>query len=397
MELIPHIQEAFSNLVSSKLRSALAVLGILVGTSSVVAMVMSGQLATKAALAQFKTLGTDLLSINLFPKDSSGSQAKDPFSLTTAMGLASSSKTIKKVAPYTTSYGALSYQGHTISGGSLVGVTQSLQPIIKIKMKQGRFISDLDNEAYYCVVGQKIAKQLRDFGALEPIGMQLRVGKNYFTVIGVAESWLENSFFNENINSSILIPIKTAKIISKYARINNVILDLRKNANIDLLEIQIKRYLEANASNMRTYFRSPKQLIERMKKQSQIFTLLLGLIGSISLLVGGIGVMNIMLVSVSERRREIGIRMAIGARRKDIRTLFLIESVALSLFGGLLGVILGLLITYIIAQFTNWQFEFFLLPPLVGFLVSVGIGIFFGFYPAHRASQSDPIACLRTD
>lgn len=125
--------------------------------------------------------------------------------------------------------------------------------------------------------------------------------------------------------------------------------------------------------------------------------MLLALIGSISLLVGGIGVMNIMLVSVTERRKEIGIRRAIGARRRDIQTLFLAESVILSLFGGTLGVLLGVLISYVIASFAKWSFHLFLLPPLVGFCVSVAVGVFFGFYPAYKASQLDPIQTLRAD
>ena len=134
-----------------------------------------------------------------------------------------------------------------------------------------------------------------------------------------------------------------------------------------------------------------------MRKQEGIFTLLLGFIGGISLLVGGIGVMNIMLVSVTERRREIGIRKAIGAKRRDIQSLFLSEAIILAIFGGICGVAIGTILSFAIAYFSNWSFHFLLWPPVIGFIVSAATGIFFGFYPAHRASLLDPITALRSE
>ena len=134
-----------------------------------------------------------------------------------------------------------------------------------------------------------------------------------------------------------------------------------------------------------------------MRKQSDILTVFLGLIGGVSLLVGGIGVMNIMLVSVIERKKEIGIRLAVGARRRDIALLFLIESIILSLVGGLLGVMIGIGIAYVIAAYWQWPFTLFLLPPLIGFSVSVAVGIFSGFYPAYLAAKLNPIDALRSE
>ena len=166
---------------------------------------------------------------------------------------------------------------------------------------------------------------------------------------------------------------------------------------VDEVQVQIHNVLSQIIPGKQLFFRSAKQLIASMMTQRKTLTLLLSLIGSISLVVGGIGVMNIMLVSVVERRREIGIRMAVGARRKDIRYLFLIEAVALSLFGGILGVMAGVLTSYIIAMFAGWAFHLFFFPPFIGFLVSVAVGIFFGFYPAYSASRLDPIQTLRAD
>jgi len=390
--------EAYGNLFTAKLRSFLAVLGILVGTASVVAMVSSGQLATAAALEQFKNLGTNLLSItintNYEEKAKQGTrQGLDPKK---AHSLAASLPAILAIAPYTTLYAPLSYGGQKVAG-TVVGATEDLKEVMKIHMAQGRFLSYLDNYSYYCVIGHDVYEELLKIRYLHPIGQQLRIGKDIFTIIGVAKPWTENSFMNASINRAVIITTDMARMLSQYAEINNVVLTLNPEANLADIETKIKTYMAKKAPDKELYIRNAQQLIDSMQKQNAIFTLYLGLIGSISLLVGGIGVMNIMLVSVVERRREIGIRKAVGARNWDIQSLFLIESVALSLFGGVLGVGLGILVSFIIAQIAHWNFTLFLLPPLIGFLVSVAVGIFFGFYPAYQASLLDPITTLRSD
>ena len=177
--------------------------------------------------------------------------------------------------------------------------------------------------------------------------------------------------------------------ISQYAVINNFIMQLTTNADIPQVENNINQFTSQLLPTKQLNFRSAKELITKMKNQSAILTLFLGLIGSVSLLVGGVGVMNIMLVSILERRREIGIRLAVGAKKRDIAALFLTEAIMLSLVGGTAGVIIGILVAYIIAWLWHWQFTFFILPPLLGFGVSVLVGIFFGFYkcryPLHRS------------
>lgn len=194
-----------------------------------------------------------------------------------------------------------------------------------------------------------------------------------------------------------MVPLIASTTLSKYATINNIIVRISPEADIDVVKHHIENYIKARLTNKQLFFRSAKELIVSMAKQSNILTIFLGLIGSISLIVGGIGVMNIMLVSVVERRREIGIRLAVGARRVDIQSLFLIEAIMLSLLGGIGGVVIGMVIAYIIALFSNWEFVVFLFPPFIGFTVSVAIGIFFGFYPAYKAARLDPIEALRSD
>jgi len=395
MKWSAHIHEGMLNLLSAKLRSLLALLGILVGTASVVAMVMGGELATNEALKQFKLLGTDLLSVTISgtTDDVGGQNTLSPEKITNLPAL---DKNIIAAAPYTTLYFPTEFNGQDLHA-SIVGVTQSFAQVVHVSMEQGRFISDLDGYSMFCVIGSELYQKIKAATFSNPIGQQITVGKNIFTIVGVANEWPENSFVYVNIDRSIIVPLLAAETLSKYASISNVVMQLDPHANGEQVEKNVQNYLQQNTSSKQFYFRSAKELITKMSKQSQILTIFLGLIGSVSLLVGGIGVMNIMLVSVIERRREIGIRLAVGATPTDIRSLFLTEAVMLSLIGGILGVIIGIVVAYVIALFSQWQFTLFFFPPLIGFAVSAATGIFFGFYPAHKASKWDPINALRSD
>jgi putative ABC transport system permease protein len=394
MNMKAHLLQAIANLSSAKLRSFLAVLGILVGTASVVALVSGGELATRQALAQFKDLGTDLMSVGLYQKQPGKSTPRNTLALKDAMALSSQTTGIRKVAPYLRVYYPTYYHGQKLDA-RIIGTVGTLRDIIKIKMQTGRFISWLDGYQNFCVIGQSLYQKMRRMDIQSPIGQQLRVGDQIFTIVGIAKNWPENAFFNENINDAIIVPLKSAEMLGQNIKITSMVFQLAPNVNLAALKSNVRQTLQLAVPELQLFFRSAKGLIASMKKQGQIFTLLLGLIGGISLLVGGIGVMNVMLVSVTERRREIGIRKALGARRQDILRLFLMEAVILALFGGLCGVLIGLLISRIIAYFAHWAFALFWLPPLVGFVVSAATGVFFGFYPAYRASKLDPIATLR--
>lgn len=399
MRLRGHLKEALANLLNSKLRSFLTVLGVLVGTASVVALVSGGRLATEHALAQFKTLGTDLLAVNIEEARYEQAEIEDPTTVLHIQDInriARSSPAITDVAPYTTGYGGLNYEGNSLQG-SVIGATRSLQKIIKIDLAQGRFVSSYDDQEMFCVIGAELAKNLRALGVLHPIGKQIKIEDHYFTIIGVAKLWTENIFMHSNINTSVIVPIETSLLLSKYTQIRNIIFRLKPKANIESIQHDIQKAVNRIIPGKKLFFRSAKELVASMEKQREALTLFLALIGGISLVVGGIGVMNIMLVSVIERRREIGVRMAVGARRQDIQMMFLTEAVVLTLFGGVFGIIIGELISFFTAFFSGWGFHFYLLPPLAGFLVSVLAGIFFGFYPAYQASQLDPIETLRSD
>ncbi len=395
------IREALINLSRAKLRTGLALLGILVGTASVVAMVSGGKLATNATLKQIQSLGTDLLgvSISYSPSRNKAQTADQPKELTlqAAMSISTTSSSISAVSPYTQSYANVSFEGNKLQA-QVVGVTSNLADIVHAETHEGRFISFLDDISMQCVIGNKVSQDILPSLMGSALGQQIKLGNQYCTVVGVLQPWSESGFISVNLNKAIILPINVTLAMNQYTHINNVVVKLTKShAAIDDITQSISHYLSKQLPGSHVYFRSPQQLLDSMKKQSNILTVFLGFIGGISLLVGGIGVMNIMLVSVIERRREIGLRLAVGARHVDIQLLFFIEALVITVLGGLLGVGLGVLISYGVAVVKGWTFSFFILPPVVGFLVSVCVGIFFGFYPAFKASRLSPIEALRSD
>ncbi len=400
MRIGESFRAAVFNIWGAKLRSFLAVLGILIGTASVVALVMSGQLATRHALEQFRSLGTNLLSISVYQQNqekhvSTGVKLSH-LTLQQANNSVEADSRIQVAAPYTMNYSPVYYNDQNLTA-SVIGATSALAQVIKINLQQGRFVSMLDRNQHFAVIGNIVLQNLQKLGLKYPIGKQIIIGKDVFTIIGEAKQWPQNNFFEQDINNSIIIPINTSLNMSRYAKIQNIVYRIQQNSDIGAIKKSLLDYTNRYVSEGEVFVRSPEQIIQSMKKQQNTFTVLLGVIGGISLLVGGIGVMNIMLVSVVERRREIGIRRAVGAKQSSIRWLFLAESVTLSLFGGIVGVVLGILISFVIAKFFHWGFYFFAAPAIIGFAVSVFVGIFFGYYPAYRASKLDPILLLRSE
>lgn len=394
MNLAIHLKESLSNLFSAKLRSILAILGVLVGTASIVALIASSRLATDHALAQFKRLGTNLISLDIRDPNYQRSQQTSgrDVSLTFVNELAASSNDIALVAPFIRVYRPVTlFQKQAMS--SVLAVTPDIASISKIQLSEGRFISPFDKDQFYCVIGAELAKKFKERG-IKPLGQQINLGGQYFTIVGVAAPWEQNMFLMVNIDESVLVPIKSAALLDGHAKIEDILFRLKPGASIDATQNQITKIISASFPSKKLWFRNPQQLIDLVAKQRTTFAGLLIAIGSIALVVGGIGVMNIMLVSVIERRREIGIRMAVGARRWNILMMFLIESILLTVFGGIMGIVLGLGVTYTVAYIAGWGFHFYFMPPVLGFVVSVMTGILSGFYPAWRASKLDPISCL---
>jgi len=352
MGLWGQFKEALFNLLSAKLRSILAILGILVGTASVVALITTSELATTHALAQFKTLGTHLLSVSISSQQGDagggGRSNKTQLTLNDVNEIQSSVKGIQEIAPYITEYKSIIYGGKTYQG-SVIGATQAFARVAKVYVDRGRFVKLIDRANLFCVIGSKLAQKLKQQGMIDPIGRQIRLGDWYFTIAGIVKPWQPNMFVFIEMDNSVIVPIEAAYLLSDYASINNLLIKLKPEANLKTVQDQVQNKITEILASAQINIRNPEEIIKLMTKQQQTFTWLLGAIGGISLLVGGIGVMNIMLVSVIERRREIGIRLAIGARQRNILLMFLIESVMLTLFGGLLGIAVGLTVSYVVS------------------------------------------------
>ena len=275
MSLYSHTQQALLTLMASKLRSLLAILGVLVGTASVVALINCGQLATEKALAQFKTLGTDLLAISVFQRASDGTIGGGDFiPLATWRQFPTIIPAVKEIAPYGTAYQSMSFQGVVIPG-AIIGADETLASIIHIELARGRFVSNFESFEHVCVIGDGLLKKLQQIQFDIKIGQQLQVGSALYTIIGIAKPWKENGFFNEDINQSVIIPIAGMALVSKDSKINNAVVLLKPNNNIDRVIEQINHRISTQAPKLNTFIRSAKQIIESMESQGQIFTLLL--------------------------------------------------------------------------------------------------------------------------
>ena len=389
-----NFNSALLNITLAKVRSFLTILGILIGTASVVALLLSGQLATNHALAQFKVLGTNLLSIQIQQDTTSSAHNAANLTITQALASEQADPELTLVAPYVTNYSNITYNDKNLNA-VVLGATQSLQPALKIQLQSGRFISTLDKSQNYAVIGYQIFQQLQKLGVLDPIGKQIPLNNTVFTIVGVLQPWPPNSFFSENIDNCIIVPLQTLLNLNSNQQITQLLYQFQgQKVNLSNIQNNLTHYFRTYFPKATLFIQSPQQMIASMQAQSQTFNLLLAVIGSISLIVGGIGVMNMMLVSVMQRRLEIGIRRAVGARRSDILELFLFESVILSLIGGVIGIFVGIATAYIISKSAHWGFSMYWFPPTIGFFVSTLVGIICGFYPATKAAKLDPILIL---
>ena len=389
-----NLREAVGSLLSSKQRSVLALIGIVIGIGSVIAMFSVGTMVKDQSIKQFQRMGTDILTI----RNASGEAAErrraaatiglsDALELATVPGIDAS-------APYMSSSGQAVYSGKTTASVYVVGVTAAFGELAKLDVAEGRFISDLDRRRYFGVIGSELAATMRAAGAGRLVGETLKVDDNLYTVVGVLRSGLRGPR-ELSIGRAVLIPISTAQRVLSYSDIRRIVARTNPNTHYQAAIAEVHAYFRRKSRDLVLRVESPKTLIEQLNRQMRLFTVLLGVVGGISLLVGGIGVMNVMLISVTERRLEIGIRRALGARRRDIQGQFLIESIILSLLGGVLGIALGIGASYVICQFTNWTFLVPASSIALGVGVASAVGLFFGYYPAWKGARLDPIAALR--
>ena len=390
-----NVTEGLRSLSRAKLRSALALTGIVIGIGSVITMISIGEIARAASRAKFEALGTDIVAIGNV--DGASVAPGRSILLADALLLADSVPSILEAAPRIELRDRFRYAGKELDRGTVHGVTKSFARLNRLELAQGRFISHLDRYRHFCVVGAGVAKAMRRAGATRVVGETVAMMGRLFTVTGVLREAVENYAlpFQVKADSSVFIPISTARRIRPDAGIDVIVARTDAGVHYSRVTRDVHEWFHARWKNLKLAVTSPIQLVEQQEAQMRIMTLLLAAIGSISLIVGGIGVMNVMLVSVTERRREIGIRRALGARRRDIRNQFLAESVILSAAGGMLGVLLGAVGTWVICQFTEWDFFVSMDATVSGLCVSSTIGIVFGFQPANQAARLDPIIALQ--
>lgn len=392
-----YLTEAFHNLYTARQRTLLALLGIIIGIGSMIGQVSISMIKGEETLREFSQMGTDIMA---FRKDYSDKEKNSTqISLTEVLELPRYVPSVVTVAPMMQGSGEYHFAGE-IGEADILGVNTSLPAVSNdFQLAEGRFFSNFDrsDNLPYAVIGCDMREMsgFKDFqGKL--LGAEVKLNGSAYVIIGILKC--TKDYFIEEINWSILLLTSTVQRQFYTTEVKSFIVRRTANSNHLLVSAQIKQYFAKRVKGLKVRrIEWIDNWIKREKNEAQRTTLLSVAIGGLSLLAGSIGIMNVMLTAVVERRREIGILRAIGARQRDIRWQFLLEAVILSLIGGLLGSGLGIAVAYLIAWWNEWQFFMSSQVLLLGVGVSWGVGIFFGFYPAYKAARLDPIIALRTE
>ena len=383
------------------LRSFLTVLGIVIGVSAVITMVTVGNGATLAIQNQIAGLGTNLLQVRPGQRmGPGGSGASAPaFKESDGEAIAAQIGGIAAVAPEARSGAVLVANGRNWSS-SVIGSTNDWLLTGNWKLADGREFSNDEQRAggAVCLIGSTVQREL--FGSTSAVGAQLRVRAMSCEVIGTLQSKGQGAFGNDQ-DDMVLMPIKTLqRRITGNTRVNTLLVSMndgvdaaRVTASLTQLLRERRKLAETDEDNFNVL--DTKQLAETLSGTTKIMTTLLGAVAAVSLLVGGIGIMNIMLVSVTERTREIGLRLAIGALEREVLLQFLIEAVVLAALGGLIGIVLATGASVGLSALMNVPYQFNVGVNLLSFVFSAGIGVLFGYFPARRAARLNPIDALR--
>jgi putative ABC transport system permease protein len=404
MFIIESLKMSVSTLAANKVRSGLTMLGIIIGNASVVAMIGIGQGAQTLADEQFANLGPNTIFIVPGSREARNTTIDFPKTLVLddARAIAEQVPTVAEVAPEINGRSLVSFRNRNMTS-LITGTTPEFTTVRNFKVEDGRFINAVDvaRNRRVTVIGAEVVNQL--FPEKNPLGQQLRIKNLSFEVIGVLES--KGSFFGNNQDEMLIIPLSVmadqlSGSKSPYGvELSWISLTARSASEIRAAKFQIENLLRLRHKIVaEDDFRveTAKQMIEIFGTITQGLTLLLALIAGISLIVGGIGVMNIMLVSVSERTGEIGLRKAIGAKEQDILLQFLIESTLVSVAGGAIGILVGTGAIALVATFSPLAATVSPSAVVLSLSVSTAIGLFFGVFPAYRAAKLEPIVALRS-
>jgi putative ABC transport system permease protein len=405
MTLLMIIRVAFRALVRNKMRAALTMLGIIIGVSAVIAMVSIGQGASASVQAQIESIGTNLLFVSAGAQNVGGvrSGTGDTGNQNlTVDDLEAIKREVPSVSMVTPSVNARSQlvAGNMNWNTNVTGVSEQYPEIRKWPVATGSFFTDADvrTAARVIVIGRTLADNL--YPGADPIGQDIRVMNLPFRVVGVLAAKGQDQQGRDQ-DDVAFAPYTTVqkKILGRdriqISYVSAISQDATYTAQSQITDLLRQRHkLSANEPDDFTV-RNMTDIAEAANETSKTMTILLACIAGVSLLVGGIGIMNIMLVSVTERTREIGIRMAIGARSSAVRSQFLIESIVLSLTGGAIGIVLGVVLSLAIPAFLGWPTLVSMMAIVGSVLFSAAVGIFFGYYPARKAASLDPIEALR--
>jgi putative ABC transport system permease protein len=399
---------ALRSLKVNKLRTALTMLGIMIGVAAVIAMVSVGAGAQARVAEQIQSLGSNLIIVLSGSTTSSGIRLGQGSQLTIteedAAAIAREVPAVQVTAPVSRGTAQVVY-GNLNWSTQIQGVTADYFEARDWPVDVGRPVlqEDVDGATKIALLGQTTALNL--FGDADPIGQIVRIKKVPFTVVGLLSRKGQSSW-GQDQDDVVFIPLSTAKkkvlgVSQANARsVGSISIKVRAGEDMTDAEAQIRELLRQR-HRLQPYqdddfwLRNLSEVLQTQEESSKVMTYLLAAIASVSLLVGGIGIMNIMLVSVTERTREIGLRMAVGARARDILTQFLVEAVTLSLIGGVIGILLGVGGSNVISALAEWRTVLAPSAIVLAFSFSAAIGIFFGFYPARKASRLDPIEALR--
>ncbi len=417
------IRLAVKTLWLHRLRSLLTVLGIVFGVCSVIAMLAIGEGASSEAQEQIKNLGSQNIIIRSVkpPDEQKGSNSRQNFVLDYGLDNLDLSRIRSTIPGVHVVVPARIIRDYVWNITKRVDCeifgTTTFYPILRNQhVGRGRFFNqqEVDDGLNVCVIGAEMADIL--FPIESPLGKDVKIGADYYRVVGVMDPVVKTSKADDEISASIpvhrmFIPIETTRnhfgevllkrrsgsFEAERVALHEITAKVGNPSDVLKVSLAIKSVLEKFHRRKDYEIVVPLELLRRAERTKQIFNIVLGSIAAISLLVGGIGIMNIMLANVTERTREIGIRRALGAKRNDIVAQFLVEAVILSGTGGILGVILGILVPFVVTYLADMKTIITVWSPLIAFTISAAVGVVFGMYPARRAAEMDPVEALRHD
>ncbi len=399
MDVIETLRISKDSLLTNKGRSFLTMLGVVIGVAAVILLISLGEGARKYITRQFGELGTNILIV--VPGKTSkeggmhmGTSAVRKITYQDARLIERRSRHVQNAVPVIVGTSWIKYKGQS-RDTYIIGATEAYFPARNMRIETGRSFTIAENASKrrVCVLGRTVKRDI--FGDRNPLGAIVSIGDSKYRVIGVMEK--KGVALGFDVDDIVFIPTLTARELFDTDALFNITVKVKSKADIDPAKEDIKRLLIKRHANKEDFtILSSDEMLAVMSKILNTFTSVLAGIASISLLVGGIGIMNIMLVSVKERTREIGIRKAVGAKDKDILLQFLSEAVMLSLAGGAGGVLLSGILTIVIKQFIKeLPIGLVFWSVLLALLFSAFVGVFFGVYPAKKAAQADPIVALR--